>query len=87
MGCNGWKNYATWNVWAWLGNDRELYGSMMRYIEQYGTNVTYHGLLTYLHYPKDTSTPDKVKWWDPEIDAPALDEAIRELAEDYEKFR
>ena len=25
---NGWKNYETWNVALWLGNDEPLYRSM-----------------------------------------------------------
>ena len=29
---NGWKNWATWNVALWLGNDPYLYGFSRRFV-------------------------------------------------------
>ena len=74
----GWKNYETWNIWAWLTNDRPLYEAMTEYAEKYGERATYHGFLNHIGFTPTQTTPDNVKWWDETLDVERLDEAIQE---------
>lgn len=76
---NGWKNYETWNVALWIGNDEGLYGlakefkhyrdfvASLRHKARWGC-----GALTY-------ETPDGVAWNDSGLDIEELDEMIAEL--------
>jgi hypothetical protein len=34
---NGWRNYETWNVSLWLGNDEPMYRDMQRLARSAGT--------------------------------------------------
>ena len=65
---NGWKNWATWNVALWLGNDEELYRLSRRFVH-------YKDLADYLKMEFDTTqTPDGASYSDPDLDTYALDE-------------
>jgi hypothetical protein len=76
MTYNGWKNYETWNVALWIGNDEGLYISakdcgcyamfQARMLECSGQDVA-------------LKTPDGVAWNDSGLDTEALDEMIEEL--------
>ena len=71
---NGWKNYETWNVALWLGNDEGLY-----HIAR--TSVDYRHLVSELANQYGiTWTPDNVCYseWD-NLDVAALDEMREEL--------
>ena len=66
-GYNGWKNWATWNVALWLGNDESLYKMARRF-------VNYKDLAQALVNCDTLATPDGASYTDPELDTYALDE-------------
>lgn len=69
---NGWKNYETWNVALWIGNDEGLssIASECR---------TYEELVEQLREYGAIETPDGVAYNDSGLDRDALDEAVVEL--------
>lgn len=76
---NGWKNYETWNVALWIGNDEFLYSEAKR-ARSYGPFVK--AMRSYQDPEVNNlcfETPDGVKWSDSEIDTDAIDEMIGEL--------
>ena len=64
---NGWKNWATWNVALWLGNDENLYRLARRFVH-------YKDLANELEELGSFETPDGASWKDPDLDTYALDE-------------
>ena len=68
---NGWKNWATWNVALWLGNDEGLYKIARR-------GVRYADLVDLLEEMETFRTPDGVSYNDPDLDTYALDEMLME---------
>lgn len=64
---NGWKNWATWNVALWLGNDEGLYKIARRFVH-------YKDLVRELEDYGTTATPDGASYSDPDLDTYALDE-------------
>lgn len=76
---NGWKNYVTWNVALWIGNDEGLYhlakeaGSYSSFVTRIRES-TGESLM-----PINFETPDEVAWNDSGLDHEALDEMIGEL--------
>ena len=78
---NGWKNYETWNVALWIGNDEGLYNMALEYTEQHkddGCGV-YKGFVEGLREVGSLQTPDSVAWNDSGLDYPKLDEMMTEL--------
>lgn len=82
MSYNGWKNYETWNVALWIGNDESLY-SMARNLRNFpnpyksfvmALNGFYGGVSSASRY-----TPDGVSWIDSELDVEALNQMLNEL--------
>lgn len=71
---NGWKNYETWNVALWLGNDEGLY-SLAREHRQDG----YASVAAALRELGVIETPDGVSYTDSGLDTDELDECVREL--------
>ena len=69
---NGWKNYETWNVALWLGNDENIHNVAHRYDR-------YDALIPRLELQFGKITPDGVRWMDPTIDTAALDELLEDL--------
>ena len=69
---NGWKNWATWNVALWLGNDETLYKVARQY-------DSYDALIPRLEIMRGQMTPDGARWMDPTIDTAALDEMLTDL--------
>lgn len=69
---NGWKNYETWNVALWIGNDEGLYiiGKRCRNYQDFQDRMA---------ELDSTQTPDKVAWNDSGLDIDALDRMIAEL--------
>ncbi len=80
--CDGWKNYATWNVALWIGNDEGLY-SIARECRHRGYLEFVRRLNDYNQLtpipPIAYQTPDGVAWNDSGLDIEALDEMIGEL--------
>ncbi len=70
---NGWKNYQTWNVALWLGNDEGLYRMALE------AKGDYEDFAKQLREIGVTETPDKVAYNDSGLDTDALDETLREL--------
>ena len=64
---HGWKNWATWNVALWLGNDESLYKMARRF-------VNYKDLSQALVDCGTPTTPDGASYTDPDLDTYALDE-------------
>jgi len=64
---HGWKNWATWNVALWLGNDEALYKMARRF-------VNYKDLAQALVDSGTPRTPDGARYADPDLDTYALDE-------------
>ena len=71
---SGWKNYATWNVVAWLDNEYILYSAAQGY-------KTYPQ--PYLSLRQDlraafgfTKTKDGVSLWDTSLDIEALNNLV-----------
>jgi len=69
-GYNGWKNYETWNVALWIGNDERLYNlaRFCKNYEMFKENVEWWS----------SESGDGVSWDDSELDIEALDEMILE---------
>ena len=75
---NGWKNRQTWNVALWVNNDESIYNSARLFAKREvmnGDSPKYNDWLK----PSDI-TPDGVSWTDQDLDYPALDEMMKELA-------
>lgn len=68
---NGWKNYETWNVALWLGNDEGLYLMMQNF-------RSYKALAEELRELGLTETPDGVAYNDSGLDHEALDDLVNE---------
>ena len=64
---NGWKNWATWNVALWLGNDEFLYKLSRRFVQ-------YKDLANALEDMGMTCTQDGARFKDADLDTYALDE-------------
>ena len=69
---NGWRNYQTWNVALWIGNDEGLY-RMAKDARDY------RSFMTEMREFNSLETPDGVAWNDSGLDTNALDELIAEL--------
>lgn len=64
---NGWKNWATWNVALWLGNDEFLYKLSRRF-------VSFKDLANHLENAGMFATPDGASFKDEDLDTYSLDE-------------
>lgn len=83
-GYQGWRNYATWNVWLWLNNEQQSYDEMVRYLGSTEA-PSYRGLIDQLRIDGiiGRETPDGIFWYSPDLDIDELDEALRETAVDH----
>lgn len=68
---NGWKNWTTWNVALWLGNDESLYEFASRFVH-------YKDLANTLEEWGTLTTPDGASYKDEDLDTYALDEWLWE---------
>ena len=71
-GYNGWKNYETWNIALWLGNDESLYETACKY-------KTYDALREALVEAGVWRTADGIEYDDPSLDIEELDEFLFDL--------
>ncbi len=70
---NGWRNWETWNVALWIGNDEGLYSEAKRFRHK-GYKALAESLREF-----STKTPDGAAWNDSGLDIEALDEMLAEL--------
>ena len=82
---NGWKNYETWNIALWIGNDESIY-LIAKASEDYAEFMENIGQLSFLPIEPHgvpislaSVTPDGVAWDDDSLDISALNELIEEL--------
>jgi len=75
MTYNGWKNWETWNVVLWIGNDEGLY-TLARESKSYGR---FCESLKEIGGEIAFQTPDGVAWNDSGLDKAAIDEYFDEL--------
>jgi hypothetical protein len=68
---NGWKNWETWNVALWIGNDEGFYqiSRRCRSYQQWQDEMDEIG---------NRGTPDGVDWHDKALDTEALDDMLNE---------
>lgn len=69
---NGWKNYNTWNVALWIGNDEVLYHTA-KAVKDYSTFVEA------MEIDGIFRTPDGVRYSALDLDIKALNEMLEEL--------
>ena len=74
--CNGWTNYATWNVALWIENDEGLYHVARGFRR---VLAPYKAFVADLRELGVLETPDHVAYNDRSLDTDALDEMIQEL--------
>lgn len=77
---NGWKNYETWNVALWIGNDEGLHATAIE-------SGTYKHFANYMkeysnEFNRPCETPDGVRWDDPCLDTDSLNQLIKEIGGD-----
>lgn len=80
-GYNGWKNYQTWNVALWIGNDEPLYNTAVHYVTRArakGRRVSYSTFVQCAGLVGDR-TPDNISYTGTRLDRAALSEMLREL--------
>jgi hypothetical protein len=75
MSYNGWKNWETWNVVLWIGNDEGLY-SLARECKSYSR---FCESLKEIGGEIAFQTPDGVAWNDSGLDKEAITEYFTEL--------
>lgn len=73
---NGWKNYQTWNIALWIGNDEGLYHMAREYAAE-----GYVSLAKALADEGTVKTADGVYYLDPALSIPELNRMMRELGE------
>lgn len=79
---NGWKNYETWNVALWIGNEECLYKLAKRSSNYYNFickvfNSSHSEVIRFKN-----ETPDGVKWNDKLVNRDDMDEFINDLKEE-----
>jgi len=74
--CNGWANYATWNVALWTSNDEGLYNLARGYRH---SRAPYQSFVDDMREFGILETPDHIAYNDRSLDTDALDTMIQEL--------
>ena len=81
MTYNGWKNYETWNVALWIGNDEGIYRAAVDYMRNVNKGRAAYRLFIEHMGLAGTRTPDRVKWDGAKLDYARLNEMMREFKE------
>lgn len=76
MAYNGWKNYETWNVALWLGNDYGLYQFMQDWKRAHPKGK-YRDMAEELIVDHGRATPDGVRWLDSRLSYTELNDFVR----------
>lgn len=76
---NGWKNYQTWNVALWIGNDEGLYRAAVDYMRNTNKGRAAYRLFIERMGMDSERTPDGIKWLGRSLDLRALNSMMREL--------
>ena len=74
----GWKNYETWNVALWIGNDESLYNDA-RAFHRLGYKEWVRHMRAMFGDGTFVATPDGVNWNDSKLDIEALNELLGDL--------
>jgi hypothetical protein len=75
---NGWKNYQTWNVALWIGNDEGLYRAAVDFARQCKGRAIYRQFVEHMGLA-GTYTADRVKWDGAKLDYRALNDMMRDF--------
>jgi hypothetical protein len=76
---NGWKNFETWNVALWLGNDFPLYRVASGYAKYASPYLSLRDdLMRSMNF---RSTKDGISLWDRVLDIKALDAFLQEMVD------
>ena len=83
---NGWKNYQTWNVALWIGNDEGLYKEARWFMSEpefFKDNINSYGeYKSFIMYLRENhgliETPDEVAYNDSSLDYERLNEMLKE---------
>ena len=70
---NGWKNYETWNVALWIGNDEGMYACAQE-------AESYYDLMIHFFNNGVDETPDGVDFEDDSLDYEALNAMVASIA-------
>lgn len=85
--CNGWANYATWNVPLWIDNEYHLYKEKVRMLETLDRPVTEEDVQEFavFAFGETMETPDLVgnDWQGGRV----CDIDWKEIAENWEEER
>jgi hypothetical protein len=74
---NGWKNWQTWNVALWIGNDEGLY----RLARECKTFAAFKQALASFGGRIATHTPDDVAWDSSRVSKREINSMFREISE------
>ena len=77
---NGWKNYQTWNVALWIGNDEGMYRAAVDFARRCKGRALYRLFVDSMGLA-GTYTADRVKWDGSKLDYRALNDMMREFRE------
>ena len=78
MAYNGWKNYETWNVALWIGNDEPLYRAAVAFARRYKGQAVYRDFV--VAEGLEGKTPDGAPWLGAQLAYSELNRMMRELA-------
>jgi hypothetical protein len=76
---NGYRNWETWNVALWIGNDEGLYRAAVDSARRTAGDGAYRAFVERAGLA-GTATPDGAAYEGPTLDLDAIDEVISEFA-------
>ena len=77
---NGWMNRETWNIALWVGNDQDLYNSIVK--NKYSTYAEFYNDLKHVLLYGNNQTPDGISWTHPDLDLADFNCMIKEIGEE-----